>query len=328
MKAIVREKYGPPDVLQLRETPKPVPKENEALVKIMAASLNAADLETLRGDFVTRMVAPLKPKHRIPGTDFAGQIEAIGSRVMQFKPGDEIWGDLSFPLDGGTLAEYVCIPEKALRLKPASMTFEEAAAIPTAAVVALQKLRIKGPIRSGQMVLINGAGGGVGTFAIQIAKYFGAEVTGVDSTEKLDTLRAIGVDHVIDYTQEDFAQNRQHYDLILDIVVRRSFFDYRRVLNPQGICVMVGGSLRRVLTNKILGSIFPNTGNKKMGLGEWNPNKKEDLDFLQELVEAGKLKPVIDRCYPLSEVPEAFRYLEAGHVRGKAVITMEHSDKF
>jgi NADPH:quinone reductase-like Zn-dependent oxidoreductase len=328
VKAIVCEKYGPPDVLQLRETPKPVPKENEALVKIMAASLNAADLETLRGDFVTRMVAPLKPKHRIPGTDFAGQIEAIGSRVMQFKPGDEIWGDLSFPLDGGTLAEYVCIPEKALRLKPASMTFEEAAAIPTAAVVALQKLRIKGPIRSGQMVLINGAGGGVGTFAIQIAKYFGAEVTGVDSTEKLDTLRAIGVDHVIDYTQEDFAQNRQHYDLILDIVVRRSFFDYRRVLNPQGICVMVGGSLRRVLTNKILGSIFPNTGNKKMGLGEWNPNKKEDLDFLQELVEAGKLKPVIDRCYPLSEVPEAFRYLEAGHVRGKAVITMEHSDKF
>ena len=328
MKAIVCEKYGPPDVLQLRETPKPVPKENEALVKIMAASLNAADLETLRGDFVTRMVAPLKPKHMIPGTDFAGQIEAIGSRVMQFKPGDEIWGDLSFPLDGGTLAEYVCIPEKALRLKPASMTFEEAAAIPTAAVVALQKLRIKGPIRSGQMVLINGAGGGVGTFAIQIAKYFGAEVTGVDSTEKLDTLRAIGVDHVIDYTQEDFAQNRQHYDLILDIVVRRSFFDYRRVLNPQGICVMVGGSLRRVLTNKILGSIFPNTGNKKMGLGKWNPNKKEDLDFLQELVEAGKLKPVIDRCYPLSEVPEAFRYLEAGHVRGKAVITMEHSDKF
>ena len=247
MKAIVCEKYGPPDVLQLRETPKPVPKDNEALVKIRAASLNAADLETLRGDFVTRMVAPLKPKHRIPGTDFAGQIEAIGSRVMQFKPGDEIWGDLSFPLDGGTLAEYVCIPEKALRLKPASMTFEEAAAIPTAAVVALQKLRIKGPIRSGQKVLINGAGGGVGTFAIQIAKYFGAEVTGVDSTEKLDTLRAIGVDHVIDYTQEDFTQNRQHYDLILDIVVRRSFFAYRRALNPQGICVMVGGSLSRVL---------------------------------------------------------------------------------
>jgi NADPH:quinone reductase-like Zn-dependent oxidoreductase len=322
MKAIVCEKYGPPDVLQLIETPKPVPKDNEALVKIRAASLNAADLETLRGDFVTRMVAPLKPKHRIPGTDFAGQIETIGSRVMQFKPGDEIWGDLSFPLDCGTLAEYVCVPEKALRLKPANMTFEEAAAIPTAAVVALQKLRIKGPIRSGQMVLINGAGGGVGTFAIQIAKYFGAEVTGVDSTEKLDTLRAIGVDHVIDYTQEDFTQIRQHYDLILDIVVRRSFLAYRRALNPQGICVMVGGPLSRVLTNKIFGSIFPSTGNKKMGLGEWNPNKKEDLCFLQELVVAGKLKPVIDRRYPLSEVPEAFRYLEAGHVRGKAVISV------
>ncbi len=327
MKAIVCEKYGPPDVLQLRETPKPVLKENEALVKIRAASLNAADLEMLRGDFVTRMVSPLKPKHKIPGTDFAGVIDTIGSRVMQFKPGDEIWGDLSFPLDGGTLAEYVCIPEKALRLKPASMTFDEAAAIPTAAVVALQKLRIKGPVRSGQMVLINGAGGGVGTFAIQIAKYFGAEVTGVDSTEKLDTLRAIGVDHVINYTQEDFTQNKQHYDLILDIVARRSFFAYRRALNPQGICVMVGGSLSRVLTNKIFGSIFPNNENKKMGLGEWNPNKKEDLDFLQELFDAGKLKPVIDKYYPLSEVPEAFRHLEAGHVRGKAVIKIDHNDK-
>jgi NADPH:quinone reductase-like Zn-dependent oxidoreductase len=325
MKAIVCEKYGPPDVLQLRETPKPVPKDDEALVKIRAASLNAADLETLRGDFVARMVAPLKPKHRIPGTDFAGQIEAIGSRVMQFKPGDEIWGDLSFPLGSGAFAEYVCVPEDALRLKPASMTFEEAAAIPTAAVVALQKLRIKGPIRSGQMVLINGAGGGVGTFAIQIAKFFGAEVTGVDSTEKLDTIRAIGVDHVIDYTQEDFTQNRQHYDLILDIVVRRSFFAYRRALNPQGICVMVGGSLSRVLTNKILGSIYPNTGNKKMGLGAWKPNEKEDLNFLKELFEADKVKPVIDRCFPLGDVPEAFRYLGAGHARGKIVITMEHS---
>jgi len=321
MKAIVCEKYGPPDVLQLREIPKPVPKDNEALVRIRAASLNAADLESLRGDFVPRMVAPLKPKHRIPGTDFAGQIEAIGSRVMQFKPGDEIWGDLSFPLDGGALAEYVCIPEKALRLKPASMTFEEAAAIPTAAVVALQKLRIQGPIRSGQTVLINGAGGGVGTFAIQIAKYFGAEVTGVDRTEKMDTLRAIGVDHVIDYTQEDFTRNGQHYDLILDIVVRRSFSAYRRALSPQGMCVMVGGSLSRVLFNKVLGTIFPIQG-KTMGLGEWDPNRKEDLTFLQELVEAGKLKPVIDRSYSLNEVPEAFRYLEAGHVRGKVVISV------
>jgi NADPH:quinone reductase-like Zn-dependent oxidoreductase len=322
VKAIVSEKYGPPEVLRLTETPKPVPKDNEALVKIRAASLNAADLETLRGDFVTRLLAPLKPKHRIPGTDVAGQIEAIGRGVVQFKPGDEIWGDLSFPLNCGTLAEYVCIPENALRLKPANMTFEEAAATPTAAIVALQKLLIKGPIRPGQTVLINGAGGGVGTFAIQIAKYFGAEVTGVDGAEKLDTLRAIGVDHVIDFTQEDFTQNRQHYDLILDIVVRRSFFAYRRVLNPQGICVMVGGSLSRVLLNKIFGSIFPNTGNKKMGLGEWNPNRKKDLDFLQNLIESGKLKPIIDRRYTLNEVPEAFLYLEAGHVKGKAVITV------
>jgi len=327
MKAIVYTTYGPPEVLQLKEVPKPVPKDNEALVRIRAASLNAADLESLRGDFVPRMVAPLKPKHRIPGTDFAGQIEAIGSRVMQFKPGDEIWGDLSFPLDGGALAEYVCIPEKALRLKPASMTFEEAAAMPTAAVVALQKLRIQGPIRPGQTVLINGAGGGVGTFAIQIARYFGAEVTGVDRTEKMDTLRAIGVDHVIDYTQEDFTRNGQHYNLILDIVVRRSFLAYRRALSPQGMCVMVGGSLSRVLFNTILGSLFPNTGRKKMGLGEWDPNNREDLAFLQELVEAGKLKPVIDRSYSLNEVPEAFRYLEAGHVRGKVVISVGQKGK-
>jgi NADPH:quinone reductase-like Zn-dependent oxidoreductase len=319
MKAIIGEKYGSPDVLQLREIPKPVPKDNEVLVKIRAASLNAADLEALRGDFVTRMAAPLKPKHKIPGTDFAGQIEAIGSRVVQFKPGDEIWGDLSFPLDCGTLAEYVCIPEKSLRLKPAGMTFEEAAAIPTAAVVALQKLRTKGPVLSGQKVLINGAGGGVGTFAIQIAKYFGADVTGVDSAEKLDTLHAVGADHVIDYNKEDFTKNGQHYDLILDIVVRRSFSAYRRALNPGGICVMVGGSLSRVLLNKALGSIFPDSG-RKMGLGKWYPNKKEDLDFLHELSEAGKLKPVIDRRYPLSQAPEAFRYLEAGHVKGKAVI--------
>jgi NADPH:quinone reductase-like Zn-dependent oxidoreductase len=204
------------------------------------------------------------------------------------------------------------------------MTFEEAAATPTAAVVALQKLSLKGPIQAGQKVLINGAGGGVGTFAIQIAKYFGAEVTAVDSKEKLDALRAIGADHVIDYKQADFTQNKLQYDLILDIVVHRSFFAYRRALSPQGICVMVGGSLSRVFVNIILGSIFPNPGHKIMGLGKWNPNKKEDLDFLQELVEAGKLKPVIDSCYTLSEVPAAFHHLAAGHVRGKAVISMEH----
>jgi len=304
MKAIVCPRYGSSDVLQLKEVEKPTPKDNETLVKVHAASLNAADFEILRG---TRNV-------RIIGSDIAGRIEAVGRNVKQFQPGVEIWGDLS--LHGfGTLAEYVCVPENALRLKPASMTFEEAAAIPTAAVVALQNLCGKGPIKLGQKVLINGAGGGVGTFAVQLAKYFGAEVTGVDSTGKLDMLRSIGADHVIDYTQEDFTENGQQYDLILDVVVHRSVFDYKRALSPKGICVFVGGSMTRVWLNTLLGLLISLMGSKKMGLVMWKPNKKEDLVFLQELFESGKVVPVI---------PEALRYLEEGHALGKVVITVEH----
>ena len=329
MKAVVYTKYGPPDVLELKEVEKPTPKDNEALVKVHAASVNAADLEILRGMFPTRLLYQglLKPKNTIPGTDIAGRIEAVGRNVKQFQPGDEIWRDLSYPHGFGTFAEYVCVPENALRLKPASMTFEEAAAVPTAAVVALQHLLAKRPIQPGQKVLINGAGGGTGTFAVQIAKYFGAEVTGVDSTAKLDMLRSIGADHVIDYTQEDFTKNGQHYDLILDVVVHRSIFDYKRALSPKGICVFVGGSMTRVFLNTLLGSLISMTGSKKMGLGTWKPNKKEDLDFLKELFEAGKVKPVIDRRYSLSEVPEALQYLKEGHAKGKVVITVEHNDK-
>jgi len=328
MKAIVCTKYGSPDVLQLKEVEKPTPKDNEALVKVYAASVNAADLETLRGVFVARFGGPLRPMYKILGSDIAGRVEAVGRNVKQFKPGDEIWGDLSYPPHSyGAFAEYVCVPENALRLKPASMTFEEAAAIPTAAVVALQKLIAKRPIQPGQKVLINGAGGGVGTFAVQLAKHFGAEVTGVDSTEKLEMLRSIGADHVIDYTQEDFTKNGQRYDLILDVVVHRSIFDYKRALSPKGICVMVGGSITRVFLNMLLGPLILMTGSKKMGLGMWKPNKKEDLDFLKELFEAGKVVPVIDRRYPLSEVAEALRYLEEGHAKGKVVITVEHSNK-
>jgi NADPH:quinone reductase-like Zn-dependent oxidoreductase len=323
MKAIVCTKYGPPEVLQLKEVEKPTPKDNEALVKIQAASLNAADFETMRGVFVVRITAPLKPMHKILGSDIAGQVEAIGRNVKQFRPGDEIWADLSFPYGFGAFAEYVCVPENALRLKPASMTFDEAAAAPTAAVVALQNLLAKRPLQPGQRVLINGAGGGVGTFAVQIAKSFGAEVTGVDSTGKLDMLRSIGADHVIDYTQEDFTKNGQLYDLILDVVVHRSIIDYMRALSPEGICVMVGGSMTRVFFNLLLGLCISMTGNKRIGLGMWEPNKKEDLAFIAELFEAGKVKPVIDRRYPLSEVPEALRYLEEGHAKGKVVITME-----
>jgi len=322
MKAIVCTKYGPPDVLQLKEVARPIPKDDEALVKIHAASLNAADFEIMRGVFVVRMTAPRKPMYKILGSDIAGRIEAVGGNVKQFQPGDEIWGDLSFPFGYSTFAEYVCIPEKALRLKPASMTFEQAAAVPTAGVVALQNLLVKRPIEPGQKILINGAGGGVGTFAVQIAKYFGAEVTAVDSTKKIDMLRSIGADHVVDYTQEDFTKTGKIYDLILDVVAYRSIFTHRRPLGPQGIFIYVGGSTSAIFQALLLGPLVSRTGSKKIGIGKWEPNNKEDLELLTELIEAGKVAPVIDKRYPLSELPEAMQYLEDGHALGKVVITM------
>ena len=325
MKAIICTKYGPPESLQLKDVEKPTPKDNEALVKVYATSLNAADLEILGGVFINRIAAPIKPMHKILGTDLSGQVIEVGRNVKQFQPGDEIWGDLSFPLCSGTFAEYVCVPENALRFKPASMTFEEAAAIPTAGVVALQNLLTKRHIHPGQKVLINGAGGGVGTFAVQLAKYFGAEVTCVDSKEKLEMLSSIGAHHVIDYTQEDFTRSEKHYDLILDVVVHRWISDYKRVLTPEGVAVMVGGSMIKVFLNILLGTMI--AGRNKVGIGMWRPNKKEDLDLLKELFEAGKVKPVIDKVYHLSEVPEAFRYLEGGHALGKLVITLEHNKK-
>ena len=333
MRAIVYHTYGSPDVLKLEEVQKPVPQDDEALVRVHAASLNAADFEMLRGTWSARFGGLLKPRHKILGSDIAGRIEAVGRNVKQFHPGDGIWGDLS-ECGFGAFAEYVCVPENALRLKPASMTFEEAAAVPSAGVVALQNLRgvgssslsfllsDKGHIQSGQKVLINGAGGGVGTFAVQIAKSFGAEVTGVDSTRKLDMLRSIGADHVIDYTQEDFTKSGQRYDLILEVVASRSIFDYKRALSPKGIYVMVGGSLAAILQGFLLGPLISMTGSKKMGSVMWKPNNQEDLAILEELFAAGKVAPVIDRRYPLSEVPEALRYLEEGHAKGKVVITV------
>jgi len=335
MKAIVCTKYGSPDVLQLKEVAKPFPKDNEALVKVYAASLNAADFETLRGVFIVRMVAPLRPMYKILGSDIAGRIEAVGRNVKQFQAGDEVFGDLSV-CGFGAFAEYVCASEDALALKPASMTFEEAAAYPQAAVLALQNLRgagpsspnpmliDKGPIQPGQKVLINGAGGGVGTFAVQLAKYFGAEVTGVDSTKKLDMLRSIGADHVIDYTQVDFTKSGQRYDLILDPVAYRSIFAYRRALSPEGIFVFVGGSTAAIFQALVLAPLISRNWTQKMGVVMQKPNKKEDLVFLQELFEAGKVVPVIDRRYPLSEVPEALRHLEEGHALGKVVISVEN----
>jgi len=326
MKAIVYTKYGSPDVLQLKEVEKPTPKDNEVLIKVHAASINSWDWELLRGKpFVNRLLfGLLKPKIKILGADIAGRVEAVGRNVKQFQPGDEVFGDLC-ECGWGGFAEYVCARENALALKPASMTFEEVAAVPQAAVMALQGLRDKGQIQPGQKVLINGAGGGVGTFAVQIAKSFEAEVTGVDSTRKLDMLRSIGADQVIDYTQEDFTKSGQRYDLILDVAAYHSIFDYKRALSPKGIYVMVGGSSARIFQVMFLGPLISMTGSKKLGILAHKPNK--GLDFMKELFEAGKVVPVIDRRYPLSEVPEALRHFGEGHAKGKLVINLEHNNK-
>jgi len=327
MKAIVRTKYGPPEVLQLAQVEKPVPKDNEVLVKVHAASVNKADWVLIRGKpFLVRLAGfgLLKPKNRIPGTDVAGRVEAVGKDVKQLKPGDEVFGDLARWGLGG-FAEYVCPHEDALALKPANITFEEAAAVPMSALTALQALR-KGKIHPGQKVLINGASGGVGTFAVQIAKSFGAEVTAVCSMRNLDVARSIGADHVVDYTQEDFTKNGQHYDLIVAANGYQPISAYRRALSPKGIYVMTGGSRAQIVQAMFLGPLISKIGSKKMGsLGDMKPNK-EDYVFLSGLLEAGRIVPVIDRRYPLSQVPEALQYLGEGHARGKVVITVEHNN--
>ena len=324
MKAIIYTKYGSPDVLQLKEVEKPTPKDGEVLIKVQAASVNAADMQLLRGDFLIRLKGYgfLKPKNKIFGSDIAGRIEAVDKNVKQFQPGDEVFGEISECGLGG-FAEYVCVPENTLALKPTNISFEEAASIPIAAVTALQGLRDKGRIQQGQKVLINGASGGVGTFAVQIAKYFGAEVIGVCSTRNLDMVRSIGADQVIDYTQEDFTKSGQHYDLILATAGYCSIFDYKRALSPKGICVMVGGSMAQMFQAMLLGPLISMTGSKKMGILLQRPNQK-DLVFMNGLLETGKVVPVIDRRYPLSEVAEALRYYAEGHTRGKVVITVEH----
>ena len=322
MKAIVYTSYGSPDVLQFKEVAIPTPKDDEVLVKVHAASANAADLHYLRGaPFLFRLSSGLlKPKKQILGGDIAGRIEAIGRNVTHFQAGDEVFGDISRCGLGG-FAEYVAVPEHALALKPASLTFEQAAAVPMSAVTALQALRDKGQIKSGQKVLINGASGGVGTFAVQIAKAYGAEVTAVCSTSKVDLMRSIGADHVIDYTQEDFTQNGQRYDLILAANGYRSISDYKRALTPTGTYVMSGGSNKQMFQAMLLGPLHSKTGGKKMGNVLAKPNT-EDLALIAELLAAGKVVPVIDRSYPLGEVAEAIRYLEKGHARGKVVITV------
>jgi NADPH:quinone reductase-like Zn-dependent oxidoreductase len=323
MRAIVYTKYGTTDVLKLEEIEKPAPKGNEVLIKLHAASVNSWDWELLRGKpFLARLGGLLKPKYKILGADIAGRVEATGKDVKGFHPGDEVFGDISGCGWGG-FAEYVCAREDALSLKPADMTFEEAAAIPQAAVLALQGLRDQGQIRKGYKVLINGAGGGVGTFAVQIAKLYGAEVTGVDDARKLEMLRSIGADHVIDYKQEDFTQNGHRYDLILDVAGYRSIFDCKRALSPKGTYVMIGGSTARIFQAMLVGPLITLTKSKKIAILLHKPNCM-DQNVLKELYEAGKVLPVIDRRYPLSETAEALRYLGEGRAKGKIVVHMDN----
>jgi len=328
MKAIVFTEYGSPDVLKLEEVEKPIPKENEVLVEVHAASVNSWDWDILRGTpFVNRLMAGIrKPKKiKILGCDIAGRVEAIGKNVDQLKPGDEVFGDISRCGWGG-FAEYVCADENALALKPIGLTFEEAAAAPQAAVLALQGFRHQGQIQPGQKVLINGGGGGVGTFAVQIAKASGAEVTGVDSTNKLEMMLSIGADQVIDYTKEDYTRNGQQYDLILDNVAHRSISDYKRALNHQGTFVMVGGGSALVFQIMLLGPFISITSRKKFAMLLHKPDKR-DLNLFAQLFEAGKVVPVIDKRYPLNETPEAIRYLGEGHVKGKVVIAMDRTNQ-
>jgi NADPH:quinone reductase-like Zn-dependent oxidoreductase len=329
MKAIVCTKYGSPDVLQLQEVAKPAPKDDEILIKIHAASINSRDWRMMRANpFFIRLMPGgfLQPKNKILGADVAGRVEAIGRYVKQFKPGDEVFGYLPSATGRGTFAEYVCANEKAITLKPANLTFEQAAAVPLAAMTALQGLRNKGNLHPGQKVLINGASGGVGTFAVQIAKAFGAEVTAVCSTRNLEMVRSLGADHLIDYGKEDFTQNRQQYDLILAVNGYHPISDYLRALTAEGTYVVAGGSMAQLFEAASNGKRISKTGYQKIHVVSLEHNEKDLVD-IKELLESGKIMPVIDGCYPLSKTAEAFRYYEKVHAKGKVVITREQGGK-
>ena len=321
MRAIVHDKYGSFDVLHIRDIDKPVAKNDEVLVRVRAAGLHVGDCFGVRGaPFAMRLVTGLiKPKHGVPGFDVAGRVEAVGTNVRQFRPGDEVFGACN-----GACAEYACAGQDKLALKPANLTFEEAAAVPTSALAALHALRDVGKVQSGQRVLINGASGGVGMFAVQIAKSFGAEVTGVCSTTNVDTVRSIGADHVIDYTRQDFTQGGKRYDLVFDNVENRSLSDCRRALTPGGTLILNSGTgphgigmLIRLVKPLVLSPFVRQDLRRYLSVP-----KHQDLVILKELVESGKLRPVIDRTYPLHETPAALGYIEGGHARGKVVITL------
>jgi NADPH:quinone reductase-like Zn-dependent oxidoreductase len=314
MKAIVYERYGSPDVLELRDVEKPTVTDDGVLVRIRAASANPYDWHFMRGKplFARAMFGWSKPKSHAFGADLAGEVEAVGKSVTRFRPGDSVFGE-----GAGAFAEYACVPERWLAKKPANLTFEQAAAVPMAGVTALQGLRDSGKIQAGQKVLILGASGGVGTFAVQITKSFGAEVTGVCSTKNVEMVRSIGADHIVDYTREDFTRSGARYDLLLDTIGNRSLRECRRVLAPKAVYVHVGGRMARVLALPIVSPFV--SQNLVQLIAKRNA---ADLEILKGLIEAGKITPVIDRTYPLSEVPAAIRYLETGHARGKIVIAV------
>jgi NADPH:quinone reductase-like Zn-dependent oxidoreductase len=325
IKAIVHCEYGSPEVLKLEDLEKPVPNDNQLLVRVRAASVNPLDL-TIRGPWLIRPILGMrKPKDTRLGVDYAGVVEAVGKNVTQFKPGDEVFGGKN-----GALAEYVCVlADRSVVLKPTNMTFEQAASVPVAAITALQGLRDKGKIQGGQKVLVNGASGGVGTFAVQIAKSFGTEVTGVCSTRNVDLVRSIGADHVIDYTKEDFTKTDQRYDLIFDLVGNHSFSERRRILNPNGICVMAGiggAGWHDGFATRLFGELNAYVGSRFVSqkfityIAEFN---KKDMMILADLMQSGKMTPVIDRTYKLNQTADALRYLEQGHARGKVVINLE-----
>ncbi|MEG3955784.1 NAD(P)-dependent alcohol dehydrogenase [Microcoleus sp. herbarium2] len=328
MKAIVQTEYGSTQMLSLQEVDKPVVPDNGVLVRVHAASVNAGDWHLMRGTpFLIRLIfgGLLKPKIKILGTDVAGRVEAVGKDVTQFQPGDEVFGDLS-ECGFGAFAEYVCATEAALVLKPANTSFEEAATVPGAALAALQGLRDFGLVAAGQKVLIVGASGGVGSFAVQIAKALGAEVTALCSTKKIDMVRSLGADCVIDYTQVDVTRQGQHYDLIFDAAAYRSVFDYLPALTPEGIYVLVGGSTARFFQVMFLGPWISRLGRRKVKCLALKPDRA-DLIVLRDLIEAGKISPFIDRRYNLSEVPTAIRYLEQRQVRGKVAIGFDLLDQ-
>ena len=321
MKAIVRTRYGPPGVLRLMDVEMPAPKDHEVLVKVHAVSLNASDWEALRGKpLYARIMGPSRPRHHILGSDIAGQLEAAGRDTTLFQPGQDVFADILGQMGG--FAEYVCVPESALARMPAGMTYEEAAALPQAGAIALQGIHDNGQVQPGQKVLINGAGGGSGMFAVQLARLRGAEVTGVDNTEKLEFMRSLGANHVIDYTREDFTRNGRTYDLILDLAAHRSAFACKRSLTPAGRYLYVGGSMATLLQVLLIGPLTGRTAGKKIRLLAVRLGAQH-LAPIVELCQAAEIATVIDRRYGLSEVPEALRYLGEGHAKGKVVIIVE-----